>query len=127
MLKEFLVSDGVPENAVGTALKSTSSWGTNGTDAYGFGGLAGGFRNGVSGPFGNAGVEGSWWTLSGSGFSRLGSGESLIVGSSGSNSGYSVRCVWNPPTLGCIDPAYLEFDPLAVIDNGTCQTPSWMN
>jgi len=126
VLKEFLVSDGVPENAVGTALKSTSGWGTNGTDDYGFGGLAGGFRNGVSGPFGNAGVEGNWWTLSGSGFSRLGSGESLIVGSSGSNSGYSVRCVRNPSIFGCTDPAYQEYDASATQDDGTCVNPAVM-
>ena len=44
------------------------------------------------------------------------------MGSSGSSSGYSVRCVLNPLTLGCTDPAYLEFDPLAGVENGTCQT-----
>jgi uncharacterized protein (TIGR02145 family) len=48
----------------GKALKSSSGWNDNGngTDAYGFSALPGGFCfSGVV--FGNAGDSGEWWTV----------------------------------------------------------------
>jgi len=49
-------------NVVGKALKSTSGWNENGngTDAFGFSALPGGYRR-PSGIFYNAGREGRWW------------------------------------------------------------------
>jgi len=59
------------EKAVGTMagrkLKSTSGWynNGNGTDAYGFSALPGGYRD-SKGIFYNAGYEGNWWTCTAS-------------------------------------------------------------
>jgi len=46
----------------GTNLKSASGWnfGGNGTDLYGFSGLAGGFRD-IGGPFVGVGTNGHWF------------------------------------------------------------------
>jgi uncharacterized protein (TIGR02145 family) len=52
----------------GTALKSTSGWGSgNGSDDFGFSALPGGSRRYDSGNFYGAGVIGNWWSSSPSG------------------------------------------------------------
>ena len=69
-LENYISNDG-HNGTEGTALKSTSGWNSNGngTDNYGFSALPGGYRNGSSGPFGNAGDGGYWWSSTESGSS----------------------------------------------------------
>ncbi|MDA9864373.1 M12 family metallo-peptidase, partial [Flavobacteriales bacterium] len=129
-LENYITSQGF-DGTEGTALKSTYGWhnGGNGTDDFGFSALTGGFRIDDGGAFLDGGLIGYWWSSSpvggGAWYRNLQSFNPTIYRFDFSpRGGFSVRCVQDPSTLGCTDPAYGEFDPLAVIDNGTCQTPA---
>jgi len=52
------------DDAAGKALKSKSGWDEdgNGTDAFGFSALPGGYRYYTGGSFGDVGKFGGWWT-----------------------------------------------------------------
>lgn len=84
----------------GTALKSTSQWSEdgNGTDAFGFSALPGGFRS-SSGDYFVLGWQGYWWTATESdtnyAWHRMLKYNDFRVNRSGSYEGeaYSVRCV----------------------------------
>ena len=44
--------------------------------------------------------------------------------SHGIRRGHSVRCVRAIPALGCTSPEFMEFDPAANVDDGSCATPA---
>jgi uncharacterized protein (TIGR02145 family) len=83
------------ENA-GTKLMARSGWGTgnNGTNAYGFAALPGGYGAGYS--FFYEGFRGAWWTSTSPYYRMIGSGEGISTLSdeyNGNEGFYSVRCV----------------------------------
>ena len=131
ILKSYVASQGFA-GSEGTALKSTASWagGGNGTDDFGFSALPGGARNASTGGYGPAGNRGYWWSSSLNGdkvwFRDLNHASSAFFRyDSYPSVGRSVRCLWGaaePGTQGCTDPAYLEYDPAANSDDGSCST-----
>ena len=94
-------------SVAGDMLKAASpTW--DGTNSSGFSALPGGYRNSISGGFDGLGSYGSWWSSSPSGSvarSRdLYSGISDVFRTTGGvRSGFSVRCLQNPPTSPTVD------------------------
>ncbi len=94
-LTDYIGSD------AGTKLKATSGWkdGGNGTDAYGFSGVPGGFRGNGGNFFPSIGSYGYWWSSTSSGtnfawYRILGYNYSNVSrGADYKAIGYSVRCV----------------------------------
>lgn len=90
---------------VGVKLKSDKGWlggsEQNGTDNYGFGGLPGGAREGISGEFQRVEEWGLWWSSKNADETNvyrryLGNHDDNIARfSSDPQSGYSVRCIKN--------------------------------
>jgi uncharacterized protein (TIGR02145 family) len=86
-------------SADGTQLKSTSGWSSsgNGTDAFGFRALPGGYSNGTN--YINSGIVGQWWTttesdVSNAWFRELNHSLSIaITGFDFKSNRYSIRCV----------------------------------
>jgi uncharacterized protein (TIGR02145 family) len=85
----------------GTSLKSTMGWNSdgNGTDAYGFSALPGGYRYDTGNNFDNVGIGGYWWSTT-EGYSSgayrrlLNYGNiDMLRSSDDKNNGYSVRCL----------------------------------
>ena len=120
------------DGAEGTALKSTYGWffGGNGTDNFGFSALPGGWRTdiafGDTGRFDNAGFIGHWWSSSFDGgfalYRNLNfSNPDINWDYQYPNLGFSVRCL-SGPIQGCTDSSYLEYNPSAELDNGSCLT-----
>ena len=131
-LRDYITSQGWAPGTEGTALKSTTGWANNGngTDDFGFSALPGGYRNGgsSSGSFSFSGHRGYWWSSSqdpntGRNWYRylLGSNPSLSGLYFPPSYGMSVRCLKDPYT-GCTDPNYLEYNPFAPNDDGSCTT-----
>ena len=123
-----MVSNGTNASNIGQVLKATSGWyfGSNGTDQYGFNALPGGQLNwSYSGSFEGAGTLGAWWTSTTSGMSTYvkmltSDSDELTQGVAKGKRARSIRCIQNGPSLvvGCMDPAYLEFDSQANYDPG---------
>ena len=114
-------------------MKSTSGWYDNGdgTDDYGFSALPGGTRMSHDGGFRYDGSIGTYWSASDgyktfnrsfkdiwSGFGRSAAWKT----SGGFKGGNSVRCIKEATVTGCTDPAYLEYDAEANLDDGSCAT-----
>jgi uncharacterized protein (TIGR02145 family) len=83
-------------------MKSQSGWnsGGNGSNVSGFAAMPGGYRNYLSGTFGQAGVSGYWWTATESiapnaYYRVLNSGYTSVNRSiyGALTDGYSVRCI----------------------------------
>ena len=99
-LEDYITAEGF-NGTEGTALKSTSGWGSNsnnGTDDFGFSALPGGFRSAYSGSFGSAGDVGYWWSSSpfgGNAWYRYLDGSSPAIYRANNNPryGFSVRCL----------------------------------
>ncbi len=122
----------------GAALKSTQGWanGSNGTDDVGFGALPAGYRDASSGNFNGTGTLAYWWSATSSG-SAGGDAWTRALDTYGSGInrdddvpalGLSIRCLQDTGLAaveGCTDPAYVEFDSTAVVDDGSCLTPIW--
>ena len=107
LLRDYLSANG-NEGTEGDALKSKSGWNDvddqsgNGTDDYGFNGLPGGQRYGVSysaGSFDDIGNYGHWWSSSQDGPNFAWKRSLLYLngrvnrGGSRKESGFSVRCL----------------------------------
>ena len=117
-----------PQWTEGTALKSTTGWSTsgNGTDDFGFSALPGGTRYSSNGYFGDAGLDGYWWSSSpdgGDAWYRYLDYFSPDIDRFSYNprSGFSVRCLRDADSevQGCTDPAYTEYDATANSDDGS--------
>jgi uncharacterized protein (TIGR02145 family) len=89
-------------SVAGGKMKTTTGWQSPNTDATNesnFSGLPGGYRNGSSGPFGDVGDGGNWWSSSeggtddawGRSLGYLGGNASRY--SNGKRNGFSVRCL----------------------------------
>ena len=142
-LENYITSQGF-FGTEGTTLKSTTGWATynwvdgNGTDDFGFSALPGGYRSwAYDGWFGDAGSYGTWWSSSLTGLVSCGWGSAawtryLFDTDSGiyryqdwPSQGSSVRCIRDaeiPEVEGCTDPAYLEYNEAATVDDGSCAT-----
>ena len=60
-LESFMASQGITD--LGTALKSSGGWDYgNGTNAFGFNGMPGGYRGPINSGFAWAGIFGTWWS-----------------------------------------------------------------
>ena len=84
----------------GGQMKTTYGWynGVNGTNSSGFSGLPGGLHSGSNGYFGNAGLNGYWWSSSPLGSSAWHRSLShfddyVLVNYSNPQNGLSVRCI----------------------------------
>ncbi|MEC8597643.1 MAG: FISUMP domain-containing protein [Bacteroidota bacterium] len=130
-LEDYITSQGF-DGTEGTALKSTSGWSAgNGTDDFGFTALPGGRRNnGNFDSFTGIGTIGRWWSSSPDGsdaWSRnMNQNPGISRGSTDPGKGFSIRCLRNADhteSQGCTDPAYLEFDASANVDDNSCTTP----
>ena len=129
-LEDYITSQGF-DGTEGTALKSTSGWSSgNGTDDFGFAALPGGRRNnGDFNSFTGIGSIGRWWSSSPDGsdaWSRnMNQNPGISRGSTDPGKGFSIRCLRNADHIesqGCTDPAYLEFDASANVDDNSCAT-----
>ena len=129
-LEDYITSQGF-DGTEGTALKSTSGWSAgNGTDDFGFAALPGGRRNnGNFNSFTGIGSIGRWWSSSPDGsdaWSRnMNQNPGISRGSTDPGKGFSIRCLRNADHIesqGCTDPAYLEFDASANVDDNSCAT-----
>ena len=129
-LEDYITSQGF-DGTEGTALKSTSGWSAgNGTDDFGFAALPGGRRNnGNFNSFTGIGTIGRWWSSSPDGsdaWSRnMNQNPGISRGSTDPGKGFSIRCLRNADHIesqGCTDPAYLEFDASANVDDNSCAT-----
>ena len=126
-LEDYITSQGFA-GTEGAALKSTTGWNTgNGTNDFGFAAFPGGSRNYVNGDFGGSGNYGYWWSSSpdgGAAWRRaMSSSYSFIFrGSINPRDGFSVRCLLDTPLQGCTDSSYIEFNPSAELDDGSCLT-----
>ena len=129
-LEDYITSQGF-DGTEGTALKSTSGWSAgNGTDDFGFAALPGGRRNnGDFNSFTGIGSIGRWWSSSPDGsdaWSRnMNQNPGISRGSTDPGKGFSIRCLRNADHIesqGCTDPAYLEFDASANVDDNSCAT-----
>jgi len=135
MSESEAISEGWRGTDQGTQLKSTSGWycDGNGSDDFGFSALPGGRRASNNGNFAWGGNLGHWWSSSPSpsaSFIRAwtrylsGSNPNINRGSANPQYGVSIRCLLNaPPLQGCTDSSYIEFNPSAVLDDGSCLTP----
>jgi uncharacterized protein (TIGR02145 family) len=86
-------------NGAGKKLKSKSGWGSgNGTDAYGFAALPGGYRA-YDGDFDHLDIYGSWWTSETAGDGKAyrrrlnNNNDDLYELTNDTDNGFSVRCV----------------------------------
>ena len=81
----------------------------DGTNNSGFSALSGGFRYDYGGEFAGLGISGFWWSSSPAGldawYRSLGSGVSNLITYDDGNvrSGFSVRCLQDPPTAPTVD------------------------
>jgi uncharacterized protein (TIGR02145 family) len=119
-------------SVAGTAMKSSPaddpSW--DGTNTSGFSALPGGSRDQSNGSFDEGGILGEWWSatplLTIFAWHRRLYSYSGGYGRTGYNRrfGFSVRCLRDEEyqAYGCTDSAYLEYNPLATIDDGSCAT-----
>ena len=129
-LEDYIASQGFA-GTEGTALKSTLGWSNNGngTDQFGFAGLPGGDRWHLNGSYFSAGTSGVWWSSSSANSSawrrRLFVNQSHVnrAVSDDLRNGFSVRCLLDAPLQGCTDSSYIEFNPSAALDDGSCLTP----
>lgn len=102
---------------------------TEATNASGFSARGGGERGYGTVGFVDMGLKGNWWSSSSNG--ATGIGYSLAYNSGGMvkfnkslTRGQSLRCVRKPVQMGCTDVNFLEFDPEANVNDGSCETPS---
>ena len=115
----------VGENA-GTQLKSINHWNnpsSAGTDVYGFDARPGGYRFSSGGYYGPGGLGDYWSTSTWRQFNSTADVGQSSVGSVYEEHGFSVRCMKGGDILGCTDPAFIEYNPAANADDGSCQTP----
>ena len=100
------------------------------TNLTGFTAIPGGERGYASAGFVGLGTEAHLWTVDGApnngGLSAkmLHDNESLSLLAASRNRGKSIRCIQNDPVFGCTDVNFLEFNPLATVNDGGCLTPS---
>jgi uncharacterized protein (TIGR02145 family) len=86
-------------SGIGTMLKSTSGWSTNGTNTSGFTGLPGGDRSGADGAFNYVNEYGYWWSTSAGSLTNysmmrdLGNVSTVGRYSFSNKMGLSVRCL----------------------------------
>ena len=123
---EDYVGDSGFEGSESTALKATTSWDvgpSNGTDNFGFSGLAGGERYWYQGAFLYLNEDGYWWTST----NKSGNLEARYFNPSQTTinkttidprMGMSVRCVLDVP--GCMDSGACNYDDLANVDDASC-------
>jgi uncharacterized protein (TIGR02145 family) len=119
------------------ALRSNTGWNwqSTGSDAFGFSALPAGSRGGggiydYSGSIGyvGAGTDATWWSASevsynlASAYGIAESSEDPVVIIDSQEVGYSVRCIRDSIFYGCTDPTFMEFDPQANWEDGTCST-----
>ena len=118
----------------GGALKEagTNHWSspnTGATNSSGFTALPAGERSYGSAGFTGQNTDGYFWTSTGnSSFARsirlVHNDEASTISSISNQRGQSIRCLRNPAIFGCTDINYLEYDPVANVDDGGCATPS---
>jgi len=106
ILKDFLTPQVFAYNEA-TALKSTTGWynNGNGTDAYSFSAVPGGYRSQSNGAFQSSGLFGCWWTSSPNGSSStfsqawyrdMTNSDTFIMRLYDHyRAGFSVRCILN--------------------------------
>lgn len=130
-LEVYITSLGF-EGTEGQVLKETGGWccDGSGTDEFGFSARPGGWRYGPQGYFNYLTERGLFWSSSlapdtSCAYSRhLKYDSTELISYSSSNSskkrnGFSVRCQ-NGELQGCTNPAYIEFEDVAVVDDGSC-------
>ena len=112
-------------------LKSSTGWAenNNGSNETGFSARPGGLRVGTSGQFAASGLNANFWSSSSIGTTGAQAlqitSESISASIWPSSFGLSVRCLRNSDAViifGCMDENYLEYNPDATIDDGSCQT-----
>lgn len=102
---------------------------TGATNSSGFTARGSGERGYGSVGFVNMGIEGNWWSstsngASGVGFTLSNTSGALVKHTKSLTRGQSLRCVRKPPVFGCTDVNFLEFNPSANINDGSCATTS---
>ena len=118
----------------GGALKEagTTHWSspnTGATNSSGFTALPAGERSYGSAGFNGVNTDAYFWTSTYSGSAArsvrlLYNDDGVTPSSISSQRGQSIRCLRNPATFGCTDINFLEYDPVANVDDGGCATPS---
>ena len=123
-LEGYLVAQGFAGDFA-SALSAVTGWSASyGSDDFGWSGYPGGYRNAFSGSYGAAGSIGYYWTSTY--YDENPQLELAIIRLTGLQSsavpirgGQSVRCL-NGPLQGCTDSSYIEFNPSADLDDGSC-------
>ncbi len=121
-------------NTAGSALKESGyqHWNfpnAGATNASGFTARGSGERGFGTAGFINMGIQGNWWSstsngASGVGFTMVYNSEAMVKHTKSLTRGQSIRCVRKPSVFGCTDVNFLEYDPLANVNDGSCTTPS---
>ena len=123
------------ENLAGGKLKEagTSQWlapNTGATNSTGFTALPAGERPVVNNDFDGFGEHAIFWTK-GSISQSLAWTQNLFHSNATASAvlhvlrrGHSVRCIQNVPILGCTSPNFLEYNPLANVNDNSCTTPA---
>jgi len=118
----------------GGALKEagTVHWAapnTGATNSSGFTALPAGERGYGTLGYQDQGTDALFWTRSQSGSGAYSvrlthDTESMSIATVAASRGQSLRCIRKLPTFGCTDLNFLEYTPLANLDDGSCATPS---
>ncbi|MGB1364686.1 MAG: fibrobacter succinogenes major paralogous domain-containing protein [Flavobacteriales bacterium] len=96
---------------------------------FGFTALPGGERGYGALGFVDQGFKGHFWSSTSNGpvgisVSLLHDEDALFIAPKSLTRGLSVRCLMDDPTFGCTDVNFMEYDPDANVNDGSCATPS---
>lgn len=108
----------------GLKLKSSLFWNgtSSGTNEFDFDARPGGYRFSSGSYYGTGGLGDYWSTTTWRQFNSSNEVSSNSIGTVYAEHGFSIRCLKDGDIQGCTDPAYIEFNPAANADDGSCLT-----